>query len=71
MHSDEAIHGVGAAISSVELSRATIWIQPSYGSVVAKEWGAKRRLPPYVVIPDKDSARRRAFLAPLTIIVFR
>ena len=39
-------------------------LQPSFGSVVAKEKGPQRGLPPYVVIPDDDVCAEAGFLGP-------
>lgn len=39
-------------------------LQPSFGSVVAKEKGSLNGLPPYVVIPDADQCVEAGFLGP-------
>src|SRR5947208_1523512 len=64
MHSDEAIHERARQYIFSGTKPRNDLIQPSYGSVVAKEFGALSGLPPYVVIPDKDGCAEAGFLGP-------
>lgn len=64
MHSDEAIHERARQYIFSGTKPRNDLIQPSYGSVVAKEFGPKEGLPPYVVIPDKDVCAEAGFLGP-------
>ncbi|MFN8007354.1 MAG: DUF1501 domain-containing protein [Terriglobia bacterium] len=62
MHSDEAIHERARQYIASGTRPRNDLIQPSYGSVVSKEFGVKNGLPPYVVIPDKDLSAEAGFL---------
>ncbi len=64
MHSDEAIHERARQYIFSGTKPRNDLIQPSYGSVVAKELGPKGGLPPYVVIPEKDVCAEAGFLGP-------
>jgi hypothetical protein len=64
MHSDEAIHERARQYIFSGTKPRNDLIQPSYGSVVAKELGSRHGLPPYVVIPDKDVCAEAGFLGP-------
>lgn len=64
MHSDEAIHERARQYIFSGTKPRNDLIQPSYGSVVAREFGAKNGLPPYVVIPEKDLSAEAGFLGP-------
>jgi hypothetical protein len=62
MHSDEAIHERARQyIFSGTRSRNDL-LHPSYGSVIARELGPQKGLPPFVVIPEKDLSAEAGFL---------
>ena len=64
MHSDEAIHERARQYIFSGTKPRNDLLQPSYGSVLSKEWGGKNGLPPFVVIPDKDLSAEAGFLGP-------
>jgi hypothetical protein len=64
MHSDEAIHERARQYIFSGTKPRNDLIQPSYGAVVAKEFGPKNGLPPFVVIPEKDLSAEAGFLGP-------
>ncbi len=64
MHSDEAIHERARQYILSGTKPRNDLLQPSYGSVVSKEWGGRNGLPPYVAIPDKDLSAEAGFLGP-------
>lgn len=64
MHSDEAIHERARQYIFSGTRPRNDLLQPSYGSVMAKEFGPKNGLPPFVVIPEKDVSAEGGFLGP-------
>lgn len=64
MHSDEAIHERARQYVFSGTKPRNELLQPSYGSVLAKERGPKDGLPPYVAIPQSDLAFEAGFLGP-------
>jgi uncharacterized protein (DUF1501 family) len=64
MHSDEAIHERARQYIFSGVKPRNELIQPSYGAVLAKEWGPKNGVPPFVVIPDRDLSAEAGFLGP-------
>jgi hypothetical protein len=64
MHSDEAIHERARQYIFSGTKPRNDLLQPSYGSVMAKERGMQNGLPPFVVIPEKDLAAEAGFLGP-------
>ena len=64
MHSDEAIHERARQYIFSGTKPRNELIHPSYGAVVAKEFGPKNGLPPFVTIPDKDLSAEAGFLGP-------
>jgi hypothetical protein len=64
MHSDEAIHERARQYIFSGTRPRNDLLQPSYGSVVAKEFGGKNGLPPFVVIPERDLSAEAGFLGP-------
>lgn len=64
MHSDEAIHERARQYIFSGTRPRNDLIQPSYGSVMAKEFGVKNGLPAFVVIPEKDVSAEAGFLGP-------
>jgi hypothetical protein len=64
MHSDEAIHERARQYIFSGTKPRNDLLQPSYGAVLAKEWGSRDGLPPFVVIPEKDLSAEAGFLGP-------
>ncbi len=64
MHSDEAIHERARQYVFSGTKPRNELLQPSYGSVLSKEWGPKDGLPPYVAIPQTDLSFEAGFLGP-------
>jgi hypothetical protein len=64
MHSDEAIHERARQYIFSGTKPRNDLLQPSYGSVIAKERGVQNGVPPFVVIPEKDVAAEAGFLGP-------
>src|ERR1700724_3321768 len=64
MHSDEAIHERARQYIFSGTKPRNDLLQPSYGSVMAKERGVQNGVPPFVVIPEKDLAAEAGFLGP-------
>ncbi|MBS1824135.1 MAG: DUF1501 domain-containing protein [Acidobacteria bacterium] len=64
MHSDEAIHERARQYIFSGTKPRNDLLQPSFGAVVSKEFGAKNGLPPFVVIPEKDLSAEAGFLGP-------
>ena len=64
MHSDEAIHERARQFILSGTKPRNELLQPSFGSVIAKERGARNGLPPFVTIPDTDLAAEAGFLGP-------
>src|SRR5580693_4075306 len=64
MHSDEAIHERARQYIFSGTRPRNDLLQPSYGSVMAKEFGPKNGLPPFVVIPERDVSAEAGFLGP-------
>lgn len=62
MHSDEAIHERARQYILSGTKPRNDLIHPSFGSVMAKEKGARNGLPPYVAIPEKDLSADAGFL---------
>lgn len=64
MHSDEAIHERARQYVFSGTKPRNEVLQPSFGSTIAKEWGPRRGLPPFVSIPRSDRAAEAGFLGP-------
>lgn len=64
MHSDEAIHERARQYVFSGTKPRNELLQPSYGATVAKEWGPKNGLPPFVAIPMTDLGFEAGFLGP-------
>ena len=64
MHSDEAIHERARQYIFSGTRPRNDLLQPSYGSVLSKEFGPKDGLPPFVVIPERDVSAEAGFLGP-------
>ncbi len=64
MHSDEAIHERARQYVFSGTKPRNELLQPSYGAILAKEWGPKNGLPPFVAIPMADLAFEAGFLGP-------
>ena len=64
MHSDEAIHERARQYIFSGTRPRNDLLQPSYGAVMAKEFGPKNGLPPFVVIPERDVSAEAGFLGP-------
>ena len=64
LHAVEAIHERARQHMFSGTRPRNELLQPSFGSVVAKEKGARNGLPPYVVIPDADLCAEAGFLGP-------
>lgn len=64
MHSDEAIHERARQYIFSGTRPRNDLLQPSYGSVMAKERGPQGGVPPFVSIPDKDLSAEAGFLGP-------
>ena len=65
--SDSAIHEKAKQYIFSGQQPNNAFKHPVYGSVVARELGARNGLPPFVVIPKKDICADAGFLARLTI----
>jgi len=64
MTSDEGIHDRARQYIFSGTKPRNELLHPPYGSVVAKEWGPKNGLPPYVAIPNSDVCAEAGFLGP-------
>jgi hypothetical protein len=64
MHSDEAIHERARQYIFSGTRPRNDLLQPSYGAVMAKEFGTKNGLPPFVVIPERDVSAEAGLLGP-------
>jgi uncharacterized protein DUF1501 len=64
LHSDEAIHERARQYIFSGTKPRNDLIQPSYGAVMSKEFGPRKGLPPFVVIPEKDLSAEAGFLGP-------
>lgn len=64
MYSDEAIHERARQYVFSGTKPRNETLQPSFGSTLAKERGARNGLPPYVAIPMTDLAFEAGFLGP-------
>ena len=64
MHSDEAIHERARQYVFSGTKPRNELLQPSYGAVLAKEWGSKNGLPPFVSMPYADLSAEAGFLGP-------
>lgn len=64
MHSDEAIHERARQYVFSGTKPRNELLQPSYGSILAKEWGPRNGLPPFVAVPNSDLAAEAGFLGP-------
>lgn len=64
MHSDEAIHERARQYIFSGTRPRNDLLQPSYGAVMAKEFGPKNGLQPFVVIPERDVSAEAGFLGP-------
>lgn len=64
LYSKEAIHEKAKQFIYSGARPNNAFNHPVYGSVVAKEFGSKNGLPPFVVIPRKDIAAEAGFLGP-------
>ena len=62
VHSDQAIHEKAKQYIYSGTKPGTDLKHPVYGSVVAKEQGARNGMPPFVVIPRKDISAEAGFL---------
>src|SRR3954447_19684014 len=65
MHSDEAIHERARQYIFSGTKPRNDLIQPSYGAVLAREFGPQNGLPPFVTIPEKDLSAEAGFLGPM------
>ena len=64
MHSDEAIHERARQYVFSGTKPRNEVLQPSFGATVAKEWGPRNGLPPFVAVPTSDLAAEAGFLGP-------
>jgi len=64
MHSDEAIHERARQYIFSGTRPRNDLLQPSFGAVMSKEFGASHGLPPFVVIPERDVSAEAGFLGP-------
>ena len=62
VHSDQAIHEKAKQYIYSGSKPGNDLKHPVYGSVVAKEQGARKGMPPFVVIPRKDISAEAGFL---------
>jgi hypothetical protein len=64
MHSDEAIHERARQYIFSGTKPRNDLLHPSFGAVMAKEFGGRNGLPPFVTIPEKDLSAEAGFLGP-------
>jgi Protein of unknown function (DUF1501) len=64
MHSKEAIHEKAKQYIFSGSRPNNAFKHPVYGSVVARELGARNGVPPFVVMPNKDICAEAGFLGP-------
>ena len=65
MYSDDAIHESAQQYVISGTKRRNDLVHPSFGSIVAHEWGWKGGLPPYVAVPSISRSGGAGFLGSL------